>query len=302
MQRRFSGYSAVSHEQLSVRGAAPKFILRSNSNERDWYIVKAAESWGEIETLTELLNNMIGERLGFPMAHHGLLRADGYLRFASRNFQSEEETLIHGSVLFREVFDDDLNGVGKKVWDEQRTFDISLIRDVLEQVCGAKHDVLFSRLVEMLIFDALIGSMDRHMQNWGVLASIREPRSYCFAPIFDSARALLWDCDEDKLKRLAENNHALDGYLNRAKPKIGMAALGRVVNHFSLVKHLMQEFPVPTREALRKLDPISIHISAGIVREFPFSRAFSSLRKALVAKVLVLRAEKLTQILEEGGK
>jgi hypothetical protein len=107
------------------------------------------------------------------MAHAGLIRADGELRFASHNFQRSDETLIHASVLFRQVFDD-LRGVGKNVWDEQRTFEIDLIADLFRQVCGdAVADELLGRLIEMLVFDALIGCMDRHMQNWGVLASVK---------------------------------------------------------------------------------------------------------------------------------
>jgi hypothetical protein len=116
MPRRFADFSVAGPEQLSIRGAASKCIIRHKSKPNDWYIAKAAESYGEIETLTELLNNLIGQRLGFPMAHAGLLRADGVLQFASFNFQAHNQTLIHGSLLFREVFDDDLVSVGKNPW------------------------------------------------------------------------------------------------------------------------------------------------------------------------------------------
>jgi hypothetical protein len=34
------------------------------------------------------------------------------------------------------VFNDDLGGVGKNNWDEQRTYDIALIDEVFKQVCG----------------------------------------------------------------------------------------------------------------------------------------------------------------------
>jgi hypothetical protein len=302
MPRRFHSYSAVDANVMSVRGAAPKFILRSVSEPRDWYIVKAAESGGPIETLTELLNNVIGQILKFPMAPAGILRADGELRFASRNFQGEDETLIHGSVLFREVFGDDLTGVGKNPWDEQRTYDIALIRDVLERVCGREFEELFGRLIEMLVFDALIGSMDRHMQNWGLIASIREPRNFRFAPIFDSARALLWNYDEGKLKKLAQEQRALEGYINRARPKIGTATAGRALNHFSLIEHLVREFPTPARHALAKIGWNSVHRAIAVMREFPFNRGFSRLRKNLIAKVLTVRADRLARISEEGGK
>ncbi len=164
--------------------------------------------------------------------------------------------MIHGSVLFRQVFDVELDGVGKNKWDEQRTYDYAFIRDVIAQVCGDQAEALFCRLVEMLVFDALIGSMDRHMQNWGVLATVTAPRRYRFAPIFDSARALLWNCDEAKLKKLAEVPQTLEGYVNRSHPKIGKASVGKPVNHFQLIQHLMEDYPEPTREALEKVRQI----------------------------------------------
>jgi hypothetical protein len=301
LPKRFVGYEAVSHDQLSVRGAAPKCIIRSNADPNDWYIAKSAESCGTVETLTELLNNVIGRALGFPMAHAGLIRADGELRFASHNFQRPDETLIHASVLFRQVFDD-LGGVGKNVWDEQRTFEIDLIKDLFRQVCGDAADDLLRRLIEMLVFDALIGSMDRHMQNWGVLASVGEPRTYRFAPIFDSARALLWNCNEGKIKQLLDFPPALDGYINRSRPKIGSHRVGRAMSHFELVQHLMDVHPDPTREALAKVQPKYVEQAAKVVRGFPFRSAFSRGRQQLILKVLAIRADKLHSISGKGGK
>ena len=302
MPRRFTAYRAVSYELLSVRGAAPKCIIRSDHDPNDWYIAKSAETWGKIETITELLNNLLGRRLGFPMAHAGLLYADGELRFASHNFLTANETLFHGSVLFQDAFNDDLADVGKNNWDEQRTYDIELIYDVLRQRCGGvAADELFACLIEMLVYDALIGSMDRHMQNWGVIASVREPRTYRFAPVFDSARALLWDKDEDKLMELRANQHALDGYINRSRPKIGCASIGHVVNHFGLIKHLISKYPGPTREALSKIEPKKVNEAAKIVREFPFNRLFTGQRKQMIRNVLGLRADKLDQIAHGRG-
>jgi hypothetical protein len=296
MSRRFYGYRAVGVDQLSVRGAAPKFVIRSESNPLDWYIAKSAESCGQVETLTELLNNLVGQGLGFRMAHAGLLRADGELRFASRNFQGPEETLIHGSLLFQQAFNDDLHDVGKNNWDEQRTYDIALIDEVLKHACGdaAKH--LLGCLIEMLVFDSLIGSMDRHMQNWGLLATVGEPRQYRFAPIFDSARALLWNCNEDKLKVLMGNQEALNGYLNRSRPKIGSSSKGRAMSHFGLIEHLIDVYPEPALHALEKVHPKKVNEIARIVREFPFSGIFSRERKHLISKVLETRADKLLSI------
>jgi hypothetical protein len=302
LARRFSRYEAVSHEQLSVRGAAPKFILRAVDDQNDWYIVKSAEKWGSVETLTELLNNLLGNALGFPMAHAGILRVDGDLRFASHNFQKPNETLIHGSLLFTKVFDDNLDGVGKKTWDEQRTYDVDLIRDMLDATCGAETACgLFAKLIEMLVFDALIGSMDRHMQNWGVLATVNEPRTYRFAPIFDSARALLWDKDESKLEMLSTQRDALHAYVKRSRPIMGCATIGKSVNHFDLVEHLIGKYPAEVRPALNLVEPIKVARAVKLMRQFPFNRHFSRRRVSLITEVLTTRAAKLHQI-AKGGK
>ena len=296
LPRRFENYKPASPVELSVAGAAPKFILRSKRDSDDWYIVKSAEKWGAVETLTELLNNRLGAALGFPMAHAGVLRVDGALCFASHNFQRPGETLIHGSLLFREVFDDELEGVGKKRWDEQRTYDIELINEMLGKLCGESGNGLMERLIEMLIFDALIGSMDRHMQKWGVLATVSEPRTYRFAPIFDSARALLWNQDEGKLKVLQKQAGALEAYLNRASPIMGCASTGQPVNHFGLVEHLIVRFPDPVLKALNRIDPPRVRKASHIVRQFPFNREYSRLRASLITKILQLRADRLHQI------
>lgn len=298
LPRRFSAYEIVSQEQLSVRGAAPKFILRSRTDSNDWYIVKSAEKWGSVETLSELLNNLLGNRLSFPMAHAGILRADGTLCFTSKNFQRAGETLIHGSLLLEETFDDNLDGVGKKMWDEQRTYDLELIAEMLHTRCGDKGAGLFSKLLEMIVFDALIGSMDRHLQNWGLLATVTEPQTYRFAPIFDSARALLWNCDENKLQMLESNEKAFEAYISRARPIMGCASTGKAVNHFELVEHMAIGHQKAICNALELIHPVRVRKAAReILSVFPFNTGFTPMRRATITKVLMLRAEKLHQIL-----
>jgi hypothetical protein len=83
---------------------------------------------------------------------------------------------------------------------------------------------------------------------------------------------------------------------------MGKASLGRAVNHFSLIRHLSDEYPEPTQRALLRVCPKFVQRAAGIVREFPFNKGFSPLRKTLVTRVLAMRADKLDQIAQEGGK
>lgn len=303
LPRRFAGYEAAAYSELSVRGAAPKIIIRKCDQPNCWYMAKGAEKWGENETYTECFINKLGERLAFPMAHSGLVRVDGELRFASRNFRRENESLTHGSVLFQACFGDDLESVGKNSWDEQRTYDLELIHGLMREFCSPESfSVCFSDFVQMLVFDALTGSNDRHMQNWGILATTTTPRSYRFAPIFDSARALLWDYTEERLNKLAASDHAILGYVNRARPKVGSVSLQRAVNHFHLVRHLKERYPSETAAALTKVTVPKVKTALTILREYPFSLVFTKLRRDTMNKIIAIRASALGRVIAGKGE
>lgn len=295
LPRSFVGYKAAD-PSLSVRGAAPKCIVKNQDDSTLWYMAKGAEKWGRNETVTEFLISRIGARLGFQMAHHGLVRVDDELRFISKSFLAPGESLLHGSLLLEGFFACDLEAIGKNPWDEQRTFDIQIIDELLQRTCQDDYPHVIEGLIEMLVFDALIGSMDRHMQNWGLIVSTTEPRRYRFAPIFDSARALVWDYDEARLEKLNCPSHvtAITGYVNRARPKIGSATFGHAVNHFKLVEYLADKYSVPVERAITKVTKEKISSALRIMREYPFRAVFSPLRRNTIAKILTLRSELLT--------
>jgi hypothetical protein len=301
LPRSFAGFKAAD-PSLSVRGAAPKCILVSEHDPNLWYMAKSAEKWGVQEVYTELFINQLGERLEFPMAHNGIALIDGEYRFISRNFLAPGQKLVHGSILLESFFSYNLDQVGKKPWDEQRTYDIELLEELIRHVCGDDHAAVMERLIEMLVFDTLIGSNDRHMQNWGIITTATEPQSFKFAPIFDSARALLWDYDEGKLGRLSCNSHALEGYCNRARPKIGCVKLGKAVNHFELLKYLLKLYPAHCSQAVTRVTPENVGIASRIMRECPFRSVFSPLRKEAINKILQIRAKRIQAVFVERGE
>lgn len=301
LPRSFVGFRAAD-PSLSVRGAAPKCILVNEADPHIWFMAKAAEMWGVQEIYTEFFISQLGERLGLPMAHSGIARIDGEIRFISRSFLGEGEKLVHGSIMLESFFSYDLANVGKNPWDEQRTYDIDILDELIRHFCGKDASRVLQGLVEMLTFDALIGSNDRHMQNWGVITTATEPQAYRFAPIFDSARALLWDYDETRLQKLSRNEHAIEGYANRARPKIGCAKFGRAVNHFELFRYLLGKYPAYCSAAITRVTPEKAMAAGKIMREYPFRSVFTPLRQATITHILRIRAERLARIAAEEGE
>jgi hypothetical protein len=300
LPRTFPGYFADTSKQ--VLGAAPKYVIRSEDPKQPEYLAKYAQKHGKRETYTEFFLNQLGNLLGFSMAHSGLVLLDGRRAFITTIFTSSEETLRHGSLIIEDYFKDEkaLDRVRPK--EEQAFYSIDFVVNLLRIFCGKDFDEVFPKFIEMLVFDALIGSMDRHAQNWGVIGRIIEPSQFRLAPIFDTARALIWSLDEAQIKRLSLDGNVLQNHLERARPCLGPERTHPKVNdcnHFDFVENLLMLYPHQTGCAIRKVPTDIEQRSAKLLRSFPFKMAFSGTRKRLIARILRIRAARLHQILNK---
>lgn len=308
LPRSFAGYKASSEHEMSIGGAATKCFLSIDGALGGSYIAKFAHKNDAIETYTELFNNQLGLLLGFEMAHSGVARLDGVLHFVSRSFRTKAtEQLLHASLLVEELGLADraeLESI-KTAHKQQQVYDIEFVESMTKTVCGADGQTVFAALVEMLIFDALIGSMDRHPRNWGVIRTATQPARYRFSPIYDSARALLWDLTDAKLKMLSVNPDELDKYIRKSYPRIGLPSSvshGSRCTHLDLVDYLVRTRPSVTRAALEMIDIDISRIAGKLVQSYPFGRVFSSVRKQLIVRILQLRREALLHLTRGGDR
>lgn len=283
-------------------GNATKWVLRTNDPTDPQFMVKYPQKFGEQETYTEFFINQFGKAVGLDMAESGLIRLDGQLAFLTRIFTSPKENLRHGSLIIENCFKDEkaLERVRRK--EEQAFYSIDFVVGVLKLFVGEDFDAIFPKFIEMLVFDALIGSMDRHVQNWGVLETVTTPARYRFAPIFDSARALLWSMDEARVAELSANAQFFNAHLHRARPCLGpkrhMLRDTRC-NHFGFIANLTELYPEPTERAIQKVPANMEQRCDRLLRSFPFKSAFSNPRKQLITRIIANRALTLRGILDE---
>jgi hypothetical protein len=306
--RSFLGYhvDATSH----ALGNARKWILRPETGDRgDFYIVKyPSEKWGDIETYTELLINQFGSACGFDMAHSGVARLDGKLVFVTRSFLARDEHLIHGSFLIEDHWkaQGELDGIHRS--KEQEFYSVDFVIKTIEEYCGADGQTVIKKFIEMLVFDALVGSNDRHPQNWGVIRDSKTQGGYRLAPIFDTARALLWNTSDAKLAAFQKDEQLLRNHIARAKPIVGperafLKAKGASsCNHFDFLANLFSALPHLKVTAVTRVPSSLDRIAASLVqRSFPFRGAFNRLRRETILKLLSLRADELVRTLQKGG-
>jgi hypothetical protein len=302
LPRKFKDYRASSQHEMSMAGAATKCFLSAKDGTSDAFIAKFGHKNGEIETYTELFNNQLGKVLGFDMAHSGIARLDGVPHFLSRSFRGEGETLIHGSLMVEQLGlakEEEMAHV-KTIHQQQGIYDIEFVENVIKEFCGADFETVFQGFITMLVFDALIGSMDRHPRNWGVIRPSKEPVHFRFSPIYDSARALLWDFTDFRVGSILEHEAELRRYVIKSSPRIGLPGSKHRCNHFELVSHIAKNRKHLIINALDKIPSCAVGLSSEILHRWPFSDVFTVARKSAILKIISIRFSTLLSIGKEG--
>lgn len=299
LPRNFKGYTAREQHKMGIGGAATKCFLSIGDQLEGAYIAKYAHKNGEIETYTELFNNQLGIALGFEMAHSGIARLDGNLHFLSRSFRTSGEKLVHASLMVETLglADSKEMALVKTIAQQQGVFDVDFVETFMREFCGSDFEQVFEKFMEMLVFDALIGSMDRHARNWGVLApEAQEAGSghIRFSPIYDSARALLWDLTDAKIETLSAGD--IKKYIEKSSPRIGIPHAKNRCNHFELLSFLSSKYKTLLLNNIQKLPPSSVGIASDILYRWPFRYVFSGTRRRAIINTINSRLDRLMAI------
>lgn len=289
-------------------GDAPKqfikaYFFESNSgvkkrNLNTWipFIAKSAEKWYPHESVVEYMINRIGIELGLIMNQVKLVVANKQIRFLSRFFLKTNEVLVHGAEICGEYLAD--RDMAAEIANSKKTsrelFTFEFICDALRSVFPEASEALIRDLVRMITFDAIVGNNDRHFYNWGVINTVKKSgKTPKFAPIYDSARGLLWNESEENVVK----HHASDqkggkkivNYITEAKPRISIEN-DADINHFRLIKFITN------------LEPGYREIIEELVTDEKEKRVFSMLHKDIFKYFSKERKELICLILSERFK
>jgi len=295
----------------SVGGDAPKDVIRyyqygrgKVKNPKSWpkYIAKIGHKWYPNESITEHFFTYLGKSFGIETANSKLVFAEGYVRFLSEHFHSEDQTLVHGAnILSRYLSEKDTQWIDDM--DNQRILKGEInVEDVLIAIKdvfpGTK---ILDAFVDMLLFDCLIGNNDRHYYNWGGITHIKNHHDPYFSPIYDTARGLYWNNDEKFILSLhqdsiTEQNKRLEKYVNNSVPKISIPG-NKKCNHFQLVAYLKNNGYIKSSHVDKWTNREGLEKSIKILK-FDFKKLFTPERRQIIEKVLNLRFEKLKNIIQ----
>jgi len=253
----------------SVRGATEKDVLQDPVS-KHIYIAKLGGRNNDVEVMTEYAIYLIGRSLGVTVADARIAYYQGRLRFLSRYFLNIDgpEELVHGMQLFTELYDE--STVTHVLHDEsleQKMFSVQAVKSAFGatylQYGAQLEEELFDGFVSMLAHDALIGVMDRHHENWGIIVQREKGGTLPkFAPLYDSARGLFCNESDPELERRycgRAGMERLDGFVARSRPLVGFDGLhptkGRhYLTHEQLLAAVFHDYPNQRRRILSVLE------------------------------------------------
>ncbi len=242
------------HEE--TLGTKPKRWLQNPSTDVYWLMKdttfnrrKDGSLYPKGDDWSEWIASRVARHLGLPAAQvefaDGGPGAETARGIITLSFLADGESLLHGNELLEEI------GITGSDTHDRMGYDLVAVRSVLDSAQPPEHTPDLSAwevFVGYLVLDAVLGNVDRHQENWAVVARDRSRR---LAPTFDHASCLGFQLDDDhRIERLESNdrNRHPEAYANRARsrfdgepPLLDIAAQG------------LRSMPEPVRR--RWLDP-----------------------------------------------
>lgn len=213
-----------------------------------------------------------------------------------------EEELVHGAdILARHLLESDatiIDQIDKNGWS-QELLSFKFVKQAITDVFPKEANDIIFRLINMLLFDAIIGNNDRHFFNWGVLRDLKGKNKTIFSPIYDTARGLFWNYSDEILLSWEKDVKQLSGriikYNNGSKPKMGWEG-EKEINHFQMVKMLLnnKECTFALAKQIFSNDNLK---KAEIVLNTEFKGLISDTRKSLIIRSLEYRFEVFNTLL-----
>ena len=182
-------------------------------------VVSTGEDWAE------KIAAEVARVLKIPAAVVELAEFEGRRGCASCIFTSPSQQLMHGN----EVLAGHVAGYDRAKRFRQSSHTLENIIMAIREMffAEAANRTVLTRLASYLVLDALIGNVDRHHENWGLLWQVRvEPddfretaklfKEYDVAPSFDHASALGRELLDEKRSKLLQSK-AVESYVFKGR-------------------------------------------------------------------------------------
>jgi len=202
-------------EAIEQLGSKPKFWFRFHDSPEDWWLFKfARENTGE--DWAEKIAAEVAVLLGVDAARMELADFVGRQGIASLSFVDTKQgiDLFHGS----EVLAGRVIGYERKKIRRHTDHSVKNIIRAIEETFAdlESRKTELEKIAGLVVLDAVIGNVDRHHDNWGLLrrTSTEGGIDYRLSPSFDHASSLGRELGDDRRIAILQQKGVAD-YLHR---------------------------------------------------------------------------------------
>jgi len=152
-------------------GTRSKVIVENPVNHRDYYFktsLKREQKDYQYEFWSEIIACEIGSVLGFNMLKYDIAYKGDEIGCLSESMITEGKNKLTEGISYLTGFDSNYNPKHK---DSKKQYSFQLIKNTL---AFYKQEKFIENIIQIIIFDSIIGNGDRHQENWGIITEYNE--------------------------------------------------------------------------------------------------------------------------------
>lgn len=238
---------------------------------------------GTCEHVCEKLAERVAKALGLAVPEVHYARRGDTAGTVIYSFLDHGERLVHGGEVFAGLYDG-FNDRDDRAHTYQRLRKIMILPPIAVRV----H--------EMILLDALVGNVDRHVNNWGFVSNSFQ----YFAPFFDNGSTLIARCDIERCGHLLRDKMQFEGLVRNCESRIFWETDDRPqkLRHFDFIARLNAEYPKDLRAAEGRFRDTPVSRLVECVDDVP-ETWLAPVQRDIAARLIQARHTRLLEVL--GG-
>lgn len=235
------------HQYYGTGGTRDKVVVE-NPEDRYLYYFKTSLRKKVIdykyEFWSEIIASEIGESLGLDILHYDVAWKDDRLGCLSKSMIIPLKEELQEGYKWLTGFDTtyDIN--------DKDAYTFQIIERLLTS--RFKDEEFIRNIIEIIVFDSIIGNEDRHQENWSIIVTnklvdkttlFRKKKSvvetlYTFAPIYDSGSSMGRELNDDKVAQMLKDQVQLEAYIRRGQSEIHWEGERGKQKHLDLISKI----------------------------------------------------------------
>ena len=153
-------------------GTRSKMIVENPVDHADYYFktsLKKINKDYKYEFWSEIIASEVGLLLGFNVLKYDIAYNGKELGCISKSMVKPGENKLTEGISYLTGYDTTYQPADKKSSKTQYTFQF-----IVDALKSFKLERFVENIIELIVFDSLIGNSDRHQENWGILTEYNE--------------------------------------------------------------------------------------------------------------------------------